>query len=216
MIKKVTLISLLGAIAFAGCSAEKTQKAPQEGEKKVQIGGPDKGQLKALQKYTRNGEWLLLDADGRRGYRKLLIGKGEGEQRVVELRPEAGYMVWLINIDCKRKAFRDQGAILARLSDGDRKLPDLTVDKNKKSPDVLDYLPDVCGETKSKSFRAPLIQAVSSLRSAESGKIQRPAPPPTTSKFGPSPSKMKVVGRDGKVTYQEAPAAITTESVKQK
>lgn len=216
MIKKAILISLLSAVSLAGCSDEKTQKAPQDGAKKVLIGGPGKGQLAALQKYTRNGEWLLLDADGRRGYRKFLIGKGEGEQRIVEPRTEAGYTVWLVNVDCKRMAFRDQGPMIARLSDGDRKLPTLPVDKNKKAPDILNNLPEVCGETKAKSFKAPLVQAVASLRAADSGKIERPAPPPATSKYGPNPSKMKVIGPDGKVTYKEAPTAITAGSAQQK
>ena len=216
MIKKTTLFSLLCAISLAGCGDEKTQKAPREGEKKVLIGAPDKGQVEALRKYTRKGEWLLVDADGRRGYRKMMISKGDGEQRVLELRSEAGYTVWLVDIDCKRKAFRDQGSMLARLSDGDRKLPSLRVDQNKSAPDILPYLPQICSETEIKPVKGPLVQAVAVLRSAETGKIKRPDPPPAPSKYGSNPFKMKIIGPDGKVRYEEAPAAIATGSASKK
>lgn len=214
MIKKAILISLLSAVTLAACDDAKKVEAPRPGEKKVIIGGPGKEQLESLQKYTKSGEWVIVEADGRRGYRKMLISKGEGEQRVVEPRSGAGYTIWLVDINCKRMAFRDHGPQHARLSDGDKKLPMLRVDKNARAPDILNNLSAICGKGEAKSFKAPMIQAVSSLRSAETGKIERPAPP-AASKYGPNPSKMKIIGRDGKVTYQDAPTAIGAPPTKQ-
>jgi hypothetical protein len=160
--KKQFLVAVLAPVfLLGGCFGDK----PKD-EKKV-ILGESKKPASFMNEYNAEGNWLVLQADGRRGVQHYIISKGDGNQRLVELNPKGGYIVHKIKVSCERKGIFDLGGKEAKVAKMDMMPPVMPAPKKATIPEVEKDIDKICGNEEKDIIRGPLSVAVRLARSKE-------------------------------------------------